>query len=331
LKESGHIDLNRPVREYASAVDTAFHSDLTIAEVLCELRKRNVNHKIIYFYVIDRQHRLVGVVSTRKLLLSDPASRLNDVMDSPVISVTTSATMAEAMAQLHQHRLLALPVVDDQRDGRLVGIIDVELYSDETLNPLHARRTHDLFQFIGLSLQQLQQGKAGHNFLMRVPWLMCNVISGLVCAAIAAYYREVLGQVLVLAMFIPLVLTVSESIAMQSMSLTTQYLYSRRIHWPRISRHAWLEGRTAVLLGLTCGAVVALAASFWTPAPATLGVISLSVAATMVLAAVTGVVTPVGLHALRLDPKVAAGPVVLMIADVVTAATYLGMATMLLL
>lgn len=322
-------DLNRAVAEFITPVDTYLQAGWTIDEALAEIRRRDIQSSVVYFYVVDSGFRLVGVLPSRKLLLADPKSKVGEVMDTPVISLPQTATLAEAMEEFALRRLLALPVVDSA--GRLLGIIDVQLYAEEAVDLAEVTRVADLFQLMGISVQQLKKGAVWPSFRVRVPWLVLNIISGLTCAAIAFVFKEVLDKVLVLAMFIPLVLTVSESVSMQSMTLTLQFLHGIRSPLSRLGSRFSLEGRTALLLGAACATIVGLAATFWPGGAHAVGVIMLSIVVAMTVAAVLGTVLPIVLHSVKLDPRVAAGPVVLMIVDMLTTAVYLGLATLLLI
>ncbi len=104
-------------------------SSLTVGESLDWLRNHPPPARIIYFYVVDRDGRLEGVVPTRRLILSPPEARLADIMVRKIITLPSEATVLEACEFFIQHRLLAFPVVDDQR--RLLGVVDIDLYTDE--------------------------------------------------------------------------------------------------------------------------------------------------------------------------------------------------------
>lgn len=323
-------DLNRPVADFLAPVETSLQMDLTIGSALESLRQRKIQRQFTYFYVVDHDQKLQGVLSSRKLLLSAPETVLADVMDRPVVSIRDNATLAEAMEEFAIHRLLALPVVD--QEGRLLGNIDVQLYAEEAVDLAEANRVADLFQLIGLSVQQVKRGGVWPSFNARMPWLLTNVFSGLICAAVAAIFRPVLESFLILAMFIPVVLTLSESISMQSMTMTLQFLHGQRMPLSRLLTRLKTEWKAALLLGLTCGLLVGTAATFWgAGGVSSAGVIALSICLSMFFAALLGTVVPVGLHVMKLDPKFAAGPVVLMVDDILTTTLYLASGTWMLL
>lgn len=322
-------DLSRPVREFALPVETTLLAGQTIAQAMAALRSRRVPHKVIYFYVVDDQQHLLGVIPTRKLLLGSPDETVTSLMDSTPISIMDTMTLEEAMEMFAMHRLLAFPVVDSE--GKLIGHIDIDLYAEEAVDISESHRLAEMFQLLGMSVQEARRGSAWSGYMLRMPWLLCNVAGGIVCAIIASCYHLVLAKVLLLAMFIPLILTLSEAISMQSMALSLQQLRSVRAAWKALWRRSSSEWKTAALVGVSCGLLVGLAVTFFGQGMETAGTIAASIAASMVAAASVGAGVPFLLHMLKLDPKVAAGPVVLMIADVATTAVYLAMANWALL
>jgi len=324
-------DLDRPVREFVSPVETHLQIDWTVQQALDNLRQRRIASPITYFYVVDAAGALKGVLPARKLLFNDPQARLAELMQGSTVSLSQDMTLGEAMEEFAIHRLLALPVVDEQQ--RLLGIIDVQLYAEEAMDLAEADRLADLFQLIGLTAHQLRHGGVWASFRARMPWLLGNVVSGLICAAVAALFQEVLGRVLLLAMFIPLVLTLSEAVSMQSMTLTLQYLHGVTTPMRRLRMRLLSEWKTALLLSVVSSVLVALAAAFWPHADTVraAGVILLSIFIAMIVSATLGTVVPFSLHLRKHDPRVAAGPTVLMLGDVIATTVYLGLATRLLL
>jgi magnesium transporter len=337
MSPAGHHDLSAPVSKFVTPVETALVANLSVGEALSRLQGKNIRQKIVYFYAVDEQGRLLGIVSTRRLLISPPQTLVADITESPAVSLRENDTLEIAMELFAMHRLLALPVVNDQ--GQLLGAIDVQFYAEETIDLAQEatdlaqqQRANDLFQLIGMSLEHYRKGSAWSGFAFRMPWLACNIASGLACAALVFVFHVVLAKVLLVAMFIPLVLTLGEAISMQSMTLTLQYLHSGAGFRDRVRLRGVSELGTALLLGLASGLAVALTASFLARRgqEAAALVVGASVLISMLVSGLMGVAIPALLHVLRLDPKLAAGPVTLMLADVFTTGIYLAGATLLL-
>jgi magnesium transporter len=300
----------------------------TVAEALAYVQQSRVEGRIVYFYVTDGAGRLKGVVPTRRLLLNPPDARIADIMVRQVIAIPEHATLVDACEFFMLHRLLALPVVDDEH--RIVGVIDVELYTDEISDLARREESDAIFQLIGIRLAQLSRATFFGAFGRRFPWLLWNVAGGLACAALAACFEGVLQEAIVLAMFIPVVLALGESVAIQTLTLSLQAHHGLRLNWPTLWRVLRRESTQGILLGLGAGGLVALVVLGWHGRATIALVIFDAILASATTAALLGLLVPAALRALERDPRVASGPMVLAMTDVATLFYYFGLAAWLL-
>lgn len=312
--------LTKPVMNFLHQVETTIRQDSTVEEALTELRTKKIQHDIVYFYVVDDDGRLMGFVPTRKLLLSLPDEKITKVMNKAIVTIDSKATLKDALDLFEYKKLLAIPVVDD--DNKLLGAIDIRLYTEGSHDVAESDKRHLLFQYIGFTVQQLKNRSILREFSFRMPWLLANIVGGLTCAVIASMHEVVLAKAVIIAMFIPLVLTLSEGIAVQTMTLTQHYLSIPRMSLHNFFKTSRKEFVMALLLGSTSAVLAFLISLFF--GKGLLGPFSISIAVflSMLVASVFGIVLPVVLHALRLDPKFAAGPIVLFFTDVCTTSIY---------
>jgi magnesium transporter len=318
-------DFKTLVKDRARPVHTVVHEQNTIEQALESLRKKKFDDKIIYFYVVDSENRLQGIVPTRTLLLRDPHTKISSIMEKSVIRLQEDQNLEQAMKALSHHRLLALPVVDEKQ--KLKGVIDVQLYLEENVDLFKAQRNLDVFQMLGMTLEEGLYRSPWKGYSKRMPWIFCNMIGGLACAAVSRMFEMVLGKVLILAMFIPIVLSLSESISMQSMTQSFQILRSQNISFKRVFLRIYSEVRTVALMSFTSGILVGVISLFWKTGFAASATIAVGIIVSVSLSAMIGSSIPLLLHLRRLDPKVASGPVVLTFADVITTSIYLSLAT----
>lgn len=321
------INLSDPVVEHMRTELARLRVDQTVGESLDTIRQSPPPVRIVYFYVVDQDDRLKGVIPSRALLLSPPETRIADIMLKSVIALPASATVLDACEFFVLHRFLAFPVIDAQR--RLIGSIDVELYTDE-LRDLGGGLSDDLFQLIGVHLTRARQLTPFSEFRSRFPWLMCNVTGGVTAAFLMGLFQAEIERVVALAMFIPVVLALAESVSIQSISLSLQVLHGRPPSWLLILKKLHRESYVGLLLGGSSGLVVGMVALLWlnqmTLAICVLG----GVAAGVASAALLGAAVPNLLRRLKLDPQVAAGPLVLAVTDVITLVCYFNLARWLL-
>jgi magnesium transporter len=315
-----HDHLDDPISAHMSRDVTTVRQDETVGEVLAHLRGQPLGAKIVYIYVLDASGKLVGVLPTRHLLSSDPGVVIASIMIPRVITLFYLTSVLAACKLFMESRLLALPVVDEEH--KLVGAVDISLFTDEIAQISERYSYEDVFQLIGLQMTTLDKPSAWSEFYARFPWLLCNVAGGLACALLASRYEQLLDTVVILALFIPVVLALAESVGMQSMTITLQRLHGEVISSRDVVRAVGRELLVAAGLGTGCGAVVGAVIWFWKGTPAVALAVSVSIALAMITSCLLAVVLPSTVHAMKVDPRIAAGPIVLASADLATLLFY---------
>jgi magnesium transporter len=214
--------------------------------------------------------------------------------------------------------------VDDER--RILGTVDAELYTDELSDLGASQQSDDLFQLIGVHLTEAQQALPLFSFRKRFPWLLCNIAGGILAAFLAGVYEAELKKAVALALFIPVVLALAESVSIQSVSLALQTLHGQKPTWsallPKMSR----ELMTGVLLGMACGVLVGSVALAWLRQMEVVLCLLGGIAGGVAVAAVVGLTMPYLLRILKRDPQVAAGPIALSASDMLTLLLYFNFA-----
>lgn len=320
-------NLNDPVVRHMRTDVSRLRVDRTVGEALAELRQSPPPARIVYFYVVDQNERLTGVIPARTLLLSPPEARIADLMLKRVIAVPADATVLDACEFFVLHRFLAFPVVDAER--RLLGAIEVELYTDE-LRDLGGGLSDDLFQLVGVHLAWARRPGPLRAFRSRFPWLLCNITGGVAAAFLGGVFQAEIERVLALALFIPVVLALAESVSIQSITLALQALHGKPPSWLLIFQRLHREFLIGLLLGGGSGLVVGLVGLAWLRHLRLAFCIFGGIAAGVASATVLGMIVPNLLRRFRLDPHLAAGPVVLALTDVITLLCYFDLARWLL-
>ena len=234
----------------------------TVGEALAYVQQSRVEGRIVYFYVTDDAGRLVGVVPTRRLLLNPQETKIADIMVRQVIALPARATLLDACEFFMLHRLLALPIVDDE--GRIVGVIDVELYTDEISDLADREQSDAIFQLIGDPPGPGEPGLAGWGRFVGGFRGSCGTLpAGWRVRRWPRASRAVLHDAVVLALFIPVVLALGESVAIQTLTLGLQTHHGLRLDRRTLWRALRRESTLGLLLGLAAGGVVAMAALAW--------------------------------------------------------------------
>jgi magnesium transporter len=297
----------------------------TVHQTVEHLRTLNVGDKIIYFYVVGENDRLVGVVPTRKLLMSAAEQTLGEIMNRRVVAMPMTATVFDACEFFVLHKFFALPVVDAER--RVLGVVDISLVTDEVLEGSEPQQEENVFEVIGFHLAQASNAAPLKAARLRFPWLIVTILSGTTCAVISGIFENTLEEMIVLAFFMPLVLGLGESVSMQSMGLAFQALRVNRPTFGWFFREMRRETGTALLLGAACAFIVTCIVWVWHREVCQALAIGGSILFSLLNACMLGLCIPSLLHAYKLDPKISAGPITLALSDIGTILFYLGTAS----
>ena len=324
-------DFNDPVAQHCRVDQPLLKADMTVEQALGAIRQQGLGERIIYFYAVDEHDRLAGVLPTRRLLTAPPPTILGELMVKRVIAIPATATVLDACEFFVLYKFFAFPVVD--ADRHVIGVVDISLFTAEMLEERDeniAAQADEIFEALGFRLSHLRGASAWRVFRHRFPWLLATIFGGTMCALLAGAFEATIASSVVIAFFLTMVLGLNESVSMQTMTVTIQALRSQAVtsSWFKV---AFLrELRSAVLLGLGCGALVVMIVLLWRKELTAALAIGGSIGLSLVTACLFGLSIPSLLHSLKLDPKIAAGPVTLAITDFVALALYFGIATLVL-
>ena len=323
---AGISDFDSPVIEHARKDFPLLDADMTVGKALDRIRREGVGERVIYFFAVDSDKRLVGVLPTRRLLTNALETPLRDIMVRRVVAIPATATVLDACEFFVLYKFFAFPVVDEQR--RVVGLIDVSLFAEEILGEREEQARpatpvrDDIFEVLGFHLEQIRGASPWRVFRFRFPWLLVTVSAGTICAILAGAFEATLARSLIVAFFLTMVLGLNESVSAQSMSVTIQMLRSAPVTWSWFATALRREFITALLIGLTCGSIVAAIVLLWRHELRGAFAIGGSIALSLVSASLFGLGVPSLLHRLKLDPKIAAGPITLALADIFALLLY---------
>jgi magnesium transporter len=302
----------------------ALPGDMTCAEAENYIREKAKEYETVYYiYVIEGQ-KLVGVLSLRDLVLSSPMAKLRDIMNPDVIMVHVSLDQEEVARVIADYDLLAVPVVDDE--GRLVGIVTV----DDVIDVIDQEITEDIARFSGVSTQidKLIEAPVPAVVKARLPWLALTLFGGLFSGAIIGFFENTITTIVALAIFIPLIMGMGGNVGTQSSTV-----YIRGLATKEVGNRFWYflrEIRVGMLMGLTIGSGVGIAALVWMDNPMLGLVVGVSMFFAVTVASTMGVVAPSIFDKLGIDPAVTAGPLITTASDITGLIIYFSLATILL-
>lgn len=302
--------------------------EMTVKEALERIRETGVDKEIINTcYVIDSNRILEGIISLRKLILSDSTTVLKDIMDTGVISIKTHDDQEDVASLFKKYDFLVMPVVDNEH--RLVGIVTI----DDVLDVIDQEATEDLQKMAAMQPSEKEYLKTSVLVLAkhRIPWLLILMISATFTGFIIKKYESALQSAMVLASFIPMLMDTGGNAGSQSSALIIRGLALGDMKPHDILKVFWKELRVSAIVGIILSTVNFLRIYFIEKVDILVSVtVCSTLFAIVVLAKVVGGVLPIIAKKIKLDPAIMAGPLITTIVDTVALLMYFTAATWLL-
>ncbi len=306
-----------------------------VLECVREMRKQAEEVKTVYaIYVVDDDNRLLGTLSLKKLLTTPLRTRISDVYNREVISVKTNTSSEEVANIMHKYDLVVLPVVDHL--GRLAGRITI----DDVVNVIRKEQTEDIQKIGGMEAvdKAYMNVPFGEMIRKRSTWLVVLFIGESFTATAMSFFEDQIAKAVVLALFVPLIISSGGNTGSQASSLIIRALALNEVslaEWWRIVRK---EIGVGLMLGLILGVVGFMRVAVWSIFVNVYGPHWLSVAATVSISLVgvvlwgnlVGSLLPVFLKKIGLDPAVSSAPFVATLVDVTGLVIYFTVAALFL-
>ena len=307
----------------------ALRPDMTVAQAMDTIRENGFDKETINnCYVTDSSRRLVGVVSLRALVLAKNTEEpIKDLMDSKVVSVSTTTDQEDVSKLFEKYGFLAIPVVD--AENRLVGIVTI----DDAISILQDEASEDIAKMnaIGPSDKPYFKQSMWDLYKSRAPWLLFLMISATFSSLVIRGYEDALAAVTVLTAYIPMLTDAGGNAGSQSTSTIIRGMAVGDIQPHDLPRILWRESRVALLCGGTlavCNFAKMLLFDH-IAAPVAL-VVCLTLICTLLLSQIIGGILPVAAEKLHVDPAVMASPLITTIVDTTTLLVYFNIAKALL-
>ncbi len=303
--------------------------DMTVRQAMESIRKNGIDKETINnCYVTMPDRTLVGVVSLRSLVLEkDEDRRIDDFMDTNVVSVTTSTDQEQTSHLFEKYGLLAVPVVDGET--RLVGIVTV----DDAISILQDEADEDIAKMSAMAPTDKPYFRRSmwDLYKSRAPWLLFLMVSATFSSLVIRSYEDALAAVTVLTAYIPMLTDTGGNAGSQSTSTIIRGIALGEIHGKDLPRVLWREFRVAILCGGTlaiCNFVKLLV--FDHIAVPVAAVVCLTLVMTVLISQLLGALLPVTANRIGIDPAVMASPLITTIVDTTTLLVYFNIARVVL-
>jgi magnesium transporter len=269
-----------------------------------------------YLYIETDNHQLTGVLSLRRLLLHPPSTVLNTIMITDLVTVSPMTTEEEVANIVQRYDIIALPVVDENRT--LLGIITV----DDVVDVIWEAHENQMMKMAGMADEYNPNEKnVWRAFQQRLTWLLITLFGGVGMAELIVVFEPSLSKEAALASFIPVMLGTGGNVGTQAATIAVRNLAVDKAAVISSVSMLFREAKVGILLGLAFGVILGGYASLrFEPL---LGLaIFISTLSTVFCAALLGMMVPITLHRLKIDPAVATGPFVTTSIDLIAILIY---------
>ena len=306
-----------------------FHAGITVRQAMAEIRRTGLDKETIYtIYVMDDRRSLIGTVELRKLILADDETRIEDIMNTQVLSVSTMADQETVADMARRYDLMSVPVVDGE--GRLVGIITV----DDIMDVIEEENTEDFEKMAAMLPSENEYMKESVFSIVknRLPWLMILMLSATVTGMIITHFENALvdwGSLgVALTACMPMLMGTGGNCGAQASTVAIRGLALGEIRLRDIGAVLWKEARVAATIGVVLAIVNFARMYFFTDAGAAVGlVVSAAMFCTIVLAKSIGCTLPIIAKTIKLDPALMASPIITTVVDAASLTILFTLAT----
>lgn len=303
------------------------HKNDTVKDAFDRIRKIGLKKETVYTcYVIDSDRHLLGVTTVKDLLMEDYETKLVDVMEENVITVSTTEDKEEVSKMFDKYDFLALPVIDSE--NRLVGIVTI----DDAFDVMSEESEEDFEKMAAMAPSEDVYLKEPifRQYKNRIVWLLILMLSSIVTGKIITNYESAFASVPLLVSFIPMIMDTGGNCGSQASTMIIRALATDEIETKDVFKAWWKEIRIALLVGVTLGIVNGARIALQYHDLSLALVIAITLMFTACIAKSLGCLLPIGAKALKLDPAYMASPMITTIVDACSLAIYFNIALVLM-
>jgi len=298
--------------------------DWTAEQALAELRRVGPDSDSTYYlFVVDEKDCLLGVIGLRDLISTPENHPIAEYMATDVVSVLVTTDQEECARTLSRYGYMAIPVVDEI--GRFLGVIT----ADDLIEVAEDEATEDMYRMVGITGEERVFGSVGTSVLKRLPWLAINMLTLFIAITVVDIFEPIIAGMVALAVFLPLVSGEGGNAGSQTATVIVRGIALGEVSPADVRRALVKEFRVALINGALVGLGTAGVAYIWKGDWRIAAGICLAMMLNFLMAAATGVLIPLGLKKINVDPALASAAFVTGFTDTFGFLFFLGIVALL--
>ncbi len=289
----------------------------TVGACIDEIRRQAESVDVMYaVYVVDENEKLIGMLSLKKLIISHPLAKIEEIYDADIISVKTSSSSEEVAELIQKYDLVVIPVIDQL--GRLVGRITI----DDVVDVMREEAEKDIQRMSGITDDVDSNDNIWRLSKARIPWLLVGMCGGIIGSRIISSYEGQIHLRPEMAFFIPLIGATGGNVGVQSSSIIVQGLANNTMISEKIAPKLLKELSVGLINGIICSGLILgynmLISESWALA----ATVSVALFTVIICASFLGTFVPLTMHRFKINPALATGPFVTTLNDIIGISIY---------
>lgn len=299
----------------------------SVGEAIDYIRGQAGNLPEEFYHVIltDPRMKPTGYVMLGRLLATVRGVKLRDITEDSFRPIPANLPEEEVAYAFNQYHLITAPVVDD--DGRLVGVITI----DDAMIVLDMEAEEDILRLAGVGEESSLSDGVIETTKQRFPWLFVNLVTSIIASLVIAQFEVALATIVALAVLMPIVASMGGNAGTQSLTVAVRAIATKDLTPSNLMRVVTREAGVGLINGAIFAVIMGIVGIVWFETVMLGVVIGAAMIINLLVAGLAGILVPVVLDRLRIDPALASGAFVTTVTDIVGFFAFLGLAALLLL
>ena len=297
---------------------TAIPSNWSVGQTIDYLREnKDLPEEFLEIFIVDNEFQPIGTVSSSKVLRTSRDNKMIAIMNESQLSIPVEMDREEVGQIFEKYNLNSACVVD--KNNKLVGMIT----SDDVLTVLKEEAEEDALRLAGVGDEEITDG-IFKKTKRRFNWLLLNLFTAVIASLVIGFFQDDIEKVVALAVLMPIVASMGGNAGMQTLTVTIRSLATNELTKNNFSQVVIKEFSIGILNGFIFAIISALVVQFWFNDIKLSLIISISMILNMIVAGLFGILVPITLKKLNIDPAIASSVFVTTITDVIGFLSFLG-------
>jgi magnesium transporter len=297
---------------------TAIPSNWSVGQTIDYLREnKNLPEQFLEIFIVDEDFKPIGTVPSSKVLTNSRDAKMISIMSESQLPIPVDMDKEEVGNLFENYNLNSAAVVD--KNNKLVGMI---MY-DDVLTVLKEEAEEDALRLAGVGDEVITDG-VFKKTKRRFNWLLLNLFTAFLATWVISLFGATIEQMIVLAFLMPIVASMGGNAGMQTLAVTVRTLATNDLTKNNFAQNILKEFNIGILNGIIFAVISALVVQLWFQDPLLSMIISMSMIVTMIVAGLFGIVVPITLKKMDIDPAIASSVFVTTITDVIGFVSFLG-------